>query len=159
MGGSQAWASRSVLEGSAAVHEVLDGSSVPRALRQSSIERPNSRNRVAAAALLLLAPPPRDSDVRLERSTRAAALERGRDVWKGECSSAYEDACAGSQQSKRVRGNEHGPHFTALFTSAAILFSSAAVSSISAKDVGHMPPSSRFAWSLKPNVAYLDLNL
>src|SRR5207247_4459324 len=50
------------------------------------------------------------------------------------------------------------PQLTAFFTSAPILASSAAVSSFSAKEVGHMAPSSRFAWSLKPNVAYLDLN-
>src|SRR3546814_9566538 len=47
--------------------------------------------------------------------------------------------------------------YTTLFRS--ILASSAAVSSFSAKEVGHMVPSSRFAVSLKPNVAYLDLNL
>src|SRR5213083_2152119 len=47
---------------------------------------------------------------------------------------------------------------TAFFTSAPILASSAAVNSFSAKAVGHMAPSSRFASSLKPNVAYLDLN-
>jgi hypothetical protein len=47
---------------------------------------------------------------------------------------------------------------TAFFTSAAILASSAAVNSFSAKEVGHMTPSSRFAVSSKPNVAYLDLN-
>jgi NAD(P)-dependent dehydrogenase (short-subunit alcohol dehydrogenase family) len=34
----------------------------------------------------------------------------------------------------------------------------AAVNSFSAKEVGHMAPSSRFALSLKPNVAYLELN-
>src|ERR687897_1704462 len=48
---------------------------------------------------------------------------------------------------------------TAFFTSALILASSAAVNSFSAKEVGHMAPASRFALSLKPNVAYLDLNL
>src|SRR5262245_9544130 len=47
---------------------------------------------------------------------------------------------------------------TAFFTSAPILASSAAVSSFSAKAVGHMAPSSRFASSLKPSVAYLVLN-
>jgi hypothetical protein len=51
------------------------------------------------------------------------------------------------------------PQLTAFFTSAAILFSSAGVSSLSAKKVGHMLPSSRFAESLKPNVAYLSVNL
>jgi hypothetical protein len=47
---------------------------------------------------------------------------------------------------------------TAFLTSAAILFSSAAVGSVSAKEVGHIPPASMFAASSKPNVAYLDLN-
>src|SRR6266513_1295390 len=48
---------------------------------------------------------------------------------------------------------------TAFFTSAPILASSAAVNSLSAKATGHTVPSSRFALSLKPNVAYLALNL
>src|SRR5438094_2218382 len=47
---------------------------------------------------------------------------------------------------------------TAFFTSAAILASSAAVNPLSANAFGHMLPSSRFALSLKPNVAYLVLN-
>src|SRR5439155_22807454 len=46
----------------------------------------------------------------------------------------------------------------AFFTSAPILFSSAAVNSFSAKATGHRAPSSRLALSLKPNVAYLVLN-
>src|SRR5229473_1319630 len=50
------------------------------------------------------------------------------------------------------------PQLTACFTSAPILASSAAVNSVSAKAVGHMAPSSRFALSLKPSVAYLVLN-
>src|SRR6266436_8843457 len=50
------------------------------------------------------------------------------------------------------------PQLTALFTSAQISPSSAAVNSCSAKAVGHMWPSSRFALSLKPSVAYLALN-
>jgi hypothetical protein len=41
-------------------------------------------------------------------------------------------------------------------TSAAILFSSAVVNFVNAKEVGHMAPSSRFAASWKPNVEYLD---
>src|SRR5262245_45604418 len=40
-----------------------------------------------------------------------------------------------------------------------MVVSSAAVSLVRAKAVGHMAPLSRFAWSLKPRVAYLDLNL
>jgi hypothetical protein len=53
---------------------------------------------------------------------------------------------------------EFSPQLTAFFTSALILASSMAVNSFSAKEVGHMAPSSRFAVSLKPNVAYLELN-
>jgi hypothetical protein len=49
------------------------------------------------------------------------------------------------------------PQLTAFFTSAPILASSAAVNSFSAKAVGHMAPSSRFASCMKPNVAYLVL--
>src|ERR1700722_13829779 len=52
-----------------------------------------------------------------------------------------------------------GPQLTACFTNSAIRASSVAVSSVSAKEVGHMAPSSRFALSLKPSVAYLALNL
>src|SRR5438309_6792444 len=50
------------------------------------------------------------------------------------------------------------PQLTAFFTSAPIFASAAAVNSFSAKATGHAPPSSRFAASLKPNVAYLLLN-
>lgn len=49
-------------------------------------------------------------------------------------------------------------HPTARFTSAQIRASSAAVSSLRANSVGHISPSSRLAWSLKPTVAYLVLN-
>src|SRR5512135_328715 len=47
---------------------------------------------------------------------------------------------------------------TAFFTSALIFASSVAVNSVSAKEVGHRPPSSRLAVSLKPIVAYRVLN-
>src|SRR5215218_4692830 len=56
------------------------------------------------------------------------------------------------------RAQELGSELTALFTSAPILASSVAVNSFSAKEVGHMAPSPRFASSLKPSVAYLELN-
>ena len=46
----------------------------------------------------------------------------------------------------------------AFFTKTAILSSSAAVNSFSAKAIGHMAPSSRFAMSLNPNVMYRSLN-
>ena len=59
----------------------------------------------------------------------------------------------------RPRTRELSPQLTAFFTSLPIFASSVAVNFFSAKDVGHMAPSSRFAVSLKPNVAYLDLNL
>src|SRR5437764_718518 len=58
----------------------------------------------------------------------------------------------------RFESDGHPPQLTAFFTSAPILASPAAVSSFSAKAVGHRAPSSRFAASLKPNVAYLVLN-
>src|SRR6516164_8718533 len=51
------------------------------------------------------------------------------------------------------------PQLIAFFTRAAILASSAAVTSLSAKAVGHMCPSSSFASCMKPSVAYLVLNL
>src|SRR3954469_4438446 len=51
-----------------------------------------------------------------------------------------------------------GPQPAARFTSSPIRASPAAVSFVSAKAVGHMVPSSRFALSLKPKVAYLALN-
>src|SRR4029450_12155637 len=54
-------------------------------------------------------------------------------------------------------GLRASPQLTALFTSAAILFSSAAGNSVRAHEVGHMVPSSRFAASWKPNVEYLKL--
>src|SRR5204863_7182755 len=53
---------------------------------------------------------------------------------------------------------ELSPQLAAFFTSAPILASSVAVNSFSAKATGHMAPSSRFAASLKPSVAYLVLN-
>ena len=49
------------------------------------------------------------------------------------------------------------PQLTAFFTSAPIFTSSVAVNSFSAKATGHPVPSSRFALSLKPDVAYLAL--
>ena len=64
------------------------------------------------------------------------------------------ERCSGAVRRK----DELGPQLTAFFTSLPIFASSAALNSFSAKEVGHMAPWSRFAVSLKPNVAYLDLN-
>src|ERR1700730_15210485 len=50
------------------------------------------------------------------------------------------------------------PQLAALLTSLPIFASTAAVSLFRAKEVGQMSPSSRFAASWKPSVAYLDLN-
>ncbi len=58
-----------------------------------------------------------------------------------------------------LRGSGSGPQRTAFFTSAAIVFSSAAVSSFKANAIGHIVPLSRFAESLKPSIAYRSLNL
>src|SRR5437667_12327059 len=76
-------------------------------------------------------------------------------------------SCEPQREEMKVRGwipprarasGEISPQRTAFFTSAPILASSVAVSSFSAKATGHMASSSRFALSLKPNVAYLVLN-
>src|SRR5512132_3225626 len=67
-------------------------------------------------------------------------------------------ACAGCGGLPDLAHQELSPQLTAFFTSAPILASSAAVNSVRAKAVGHMAPSSRFALSLKPSVAYLVLN-
>src|ERR671934_2746454 len=67
-------------------------------------------------------------------------------------------AAAFQQPARAGLSGELSPQLAAFFTSAPILASSAAVNSFSAKAVGHMVPSSRFALSLKPNVAYLVLN-
>src|SRR5436309_7565188 len=64
----------------------------------------------------------------------------------------------GAGKSTTPGGREKHAYFTAFFTSAAILASSGAVNPFSAKALGHMAPSSRFALSLKPSVAYLVLN-
>ena len=60
--------------------------------------------------------------------------------------------------STREHAKTARPQLTAFFTSAPIFASSAAVNPFTAKAVGHMAPSSRFATSLKPRVAYLVLN-
>jgi hypothetical protein len=67
------------------------------------------------------------------------------------------DLASVSPGHRRSCPDEPGPHRTAFLTSAAIFFSSAGVNSSSAKEVGHILPSSRFAASWKPNVEYLDL--
>jgi hypothetical protein len=74
-------------------------------------------------------------------------------------SHAYSHPSAGAMWlSIRLLRAALSPQLTAFFTSVLILASSAAVNSFSAKEVGHIAPSSRFAPSLNPNVAYLDLN-
>src|SRR5207247_980578 len=78
----------------------------------------------------------------------------------GRCRPSSSSAFRGHLDSQRVRlvGGKLDPQFTAFFTSAPILASSAAVSFVSAKATGQTAPSSRFAASLNPNVAYLVLN-
>ena len=62
-------------------------------------------------------------------------------------------------QARQFPPSARCPHLTAFFTSERIFVSSAAVRSFSANATGHMAPWSRFALSLKPNIAYLSLNL
>jgi hypothetical protein len=64
----------------------------------------------------------------------------------------------GPRARSRLTGQEGRAQLTARFTRAAIRSSSAEVSSVSAKSVGHMVPSSRFALLLNPSVAYRVLN-
>ena len=89
----------------------------------------------------------------IEWMARATKLFAWIDPGRGTCVPALR-----ARAGEALGGRGLGPQLTAFFTSAAIFFSSAAVSSFSAKEVGHMAPSSRFALSLKPSVAYLDLN-
>src|SRR3989440_4245487 len=72
---------------------------------------------------------------------------------------------ASLRKSKQDDGYRHArldralaPQLAALLTSLPIFSSTAALSLFKAKEVGQMSPSSRFAASWKPNVAYLDLN-
>lgn len=68
---------------------------------------------------------------------------------------------ASTASARRLRGfdgGEPGSQPTAIFTSAVILASTAGVISVSAYALGHIEPSSRWALSLKPRVAYLTLN-
>jgi hypothetical protein len=95
--------------------------------------------------------------------------ERGFAFWVMRDSWATSSAFSNRTSRSCLPGAGHGPpragssgllspQLTAFFTSAAILASTSGVNSFSAKEVGHMAPSSRFAVSLKPNVAYLSLN-
>src|SRR3989304_593454 len=90
-------------------------------------------------------------------SAEGVAVARGAAAGEGE---GARGAGASPRPAARARAGASGelsPQLTALFTSAPILASAAAVNSVSAKEVGHMAPSSRFASSLKPNVEYPHL--
>src|SRR5438128_7553021 len=97
------------------------------------------------------------------RRFRAETTQRRR-IWTPSFASHGDDrACAPSCQAqpevKAMEGRlELSPQLTAFFTSALILASSAALNPFSAKATGHRAPSSRFAASLNPSVAYLVLN-
>ena len=82
---------------------------------------------------------------------------RGGSAWSTSCVSQASTRQAGTPHTRTAPEHRFGlsPQLTAFFTSATIRASSAGVNSFSANAVGHMAPSSRFAWSLKPNVAYL----
>ncbi len=96
---------------------------------------------------------------------RSSAATTASEVWRScvlEMSRPASSRCCDASSlgcfTELGRLGELSPQLTAFFTSALILSSSAAVNSFSAKAVGHMAPSSRFAVSLKPSVAYLVLN-
>src|SRR3954453_12179860 len=58
----------------------------------------------------------------------------------------------------RVARDQRDPQLTAFLTISAMRASTSAFNSVSANEVGHISPSSRFALSLKPSVAYRLLN-
>ena len=89
-----------------------------------------------------------DRDVEARRRVGGLGPDSGRHTESTRTITANGEECMGRLPTQ----------LTARFTSAPILASSAAVNSFSAKAVGHRWPSSRFALSLKPNVAYLVLN-
>src|SRR5207247_8757128 len=82
--------------------------------------------------------------------TASTVAERAFDHVAGAVSGSVVGDWAGS-------GFRSWAQLTAFFTSAPIFASSAAVNSFIAKATGHRAPLSRFALSLKPNVAYLVL--
>jgi hypothetical protein len=98
------------------------------------------------------------------RSFRRAPCTRIRSWLSAMCSAGCAFSSRGNASSRPTippragPSDQLSPQLTAFFTSAAIFASSAAVNSFSAKATGHRAPLSRFAASLKPNVAYLVLN-
>ena len=116
-----------------------------RSLMDMACHRPNGRCREPAPWLASRNPPDGKNRPTLAASSFPARRMASREL------SALQKILA------RAQGGL-APHLTAFFTSAPILASSAAVSAFNAKAVGHRAPSSRFAVSLKPSVAYLVLN-
>jgi hypothetical protein len=104
------------------------------------------------------------ADSRASRSRRLLAVHweaRWRVDRRHECALTNTKGCPGALHRLASRGGpgcELWSQLIALFTSSLILFSSVPVHDVSANSTGHMAPSSRFALSLKPSVAYLVLN-
>src|SRR5215218_5982537 len=121
---------------------------------------PGLRGRLSAR----LRPRSGGADRRARREHRLRASELGGRAAPGGAAAggprglAGGGAVAGGRRGVRALQAQELAQLTALFTSALIFASSVAVNSFSAKEVGHMAPSSRFALSLKLNVAYLELN-
>jgi hypothetical protein len=126
--------------------------------------------RLSRASALLNIDCGRSSARLSHRRSRASRSRRLLDVtWEAhrrvdrrhECALTITTGCPGALHRLGWRGGpgcELGSQLIALFTSLLILFSSVPVHDVSANSTGHMAPSSRFALSLKPSVAYLVLN-
>ena len=96
------------------------------------------------------------------RARRAERDNAGDTLTEALTSADHEGRCCLANRagrSTRAAVDEREPQLTAFFTSSPIRFSSAAVSFVSANEVGHMVPSSIIASSLKPRVEYRVLNL
>jgi hypothetical protein len=127
----------------------------PREYRGADTEASEHRGRTEEAGDGRLDPPAGGLVGRpVERDAALVGVVTGRVSRKVAGAEEEEPQVSASQTLERAASAQ----LTAFFTSAPIFASSAAVNSFSAKEVGHMAPLSRFASSLKPNVAYLELN-
>ena len=98
-------------------------------------------------------------DTMSAKTSRKTSRKTSQLDWREGRRRAWELTRQGWKQQDIAAALRRRPQLTAFFTISLIFASSAAVNSFSAKATGHMAPSSRRALSLKPNVAYLVLNL
>ena len=130
------------------------------ASRRAGRRLPRRRRRPQLHAALLAADPAQARPARrrpdaLRQLLLAARRQAGPPAPRGPRGRPARGRGGGARRPRRRAAADRRltAYFTAFFTSAAIFFSSAGSSSISAKEVGHIAPASRFALSLKPSVA------